>query len=270
LHAKYVRIWIWKHPRECGEYDEVFDEGGYDEETPPRVRGIRGLHRVEGEAVRNTPASAGNTIWPLLYVMTCRKHPRECGEYKPLLEQLLSGIETPPRVRGILLLVISLPFLIRNTPASAGNTISRKASQRPYQKHPRECGEYRHSGADWYAPMETPPRVRGIPRFLQSDGTIERNTPASAGNTFIATVSYRQCEKHPRECGEYNTLERFVRLLIETPPRVRGIRLQLYDGRIALGNTPASAGNTRSTTTRSILRRKHPRECGEYILSESS
>jgi len=51
------------------------------------------------------------------------------------------------------------------------------------KKHPRECGEYSFSFLPQKREEETPPRVRGILSTAVPSSTINRNTPASAGNT---------------------------------------------------------------------------------------
>jgi len=172
-----------KHPRECGEYLVYKITGDNTEETPPRVRGIPTPIIYSINFDRNTPASAGNTLSCNATAYNVEKHPRECGEYFPLLSMLVVMLETPPRVRGIHLASASDAYKTRNTPASAGNTIRLKIGKDGDEKHPRECGEYLCTLkllTDW---VETPPRVRGI-LISSSNCTVSTgNTPASAGNT---------------------------------------------------------------------------------------
>ena len=69
----------------------------------------------------------------------------------------------------------------------------------------------------------SPPRVRGI---LENKAVIvkgKRITPACAGNTKPQLVVYRHGWDHPRVCGEYPFQLLRRKLLIGSPPRVRGI-----------------------------------------------
>jgi len=169
-------------------------------------------------------------------------------------------------VRGILPAGSSVTALYRNTPASAGNTLDRIRKGLNIKKHPRECGEYTALSYGSYVLPETPPRVRGILYVVPATHELDGNTPASAGNTSQHGWGCRFLKKHPRECGEY--FESFARgcLQRETPPRVRGIRLEQEGVMQTTRNTPASAGNTRNVHFLKGVLEKHPRECGEYRI----
>ena len=71
-----------------------------------------------------------------------------------------------------------------------------------------------------------------------------RNTPAYAGKTDSKTLLQREHEKHPRVCGEDESLTDDLTDKEETPPRMRGRRIKEITPGVANGNTPAYAGKT--------------------------
>src|SRR5205807_887698 len=89
----------------------------------------------------------------------------------------------PPRVRGILTFFLLCTFLIRSTPARAGNTDHGLASRRIRPVHPRACGEYERLIQASPLPFGPPPRVRGILPSVPPILRRFRSTPARAGNT---------------------------------------------------------------------------------------
>ena len=174
---------------------------------------------------------------------TSWKHPRGCGEYDGILAQLQADLETPPRMRGISGTGTDNTTLTGNTPADAGNICVGNNDSRPFQKHPRGCGEYRGNTGVHRHTLETPPRMRGISFYTSMVRYARRNTPADAGNMPLRLPLLAIFEKHPRGCGEYNTWTANTNLIEETPPRMRGICLQGLPGSLPDRNTPADAGN---------------------------
>ena len=70
--------------------------------------------------------------------------------------------------------------------------------------------------------------------------------------------------------GEYREKEREQQEQKGSPPHARGIRIIEELDKIAIGITPACAGNTLYNTTGILLFRDHPRMRGEYELSQDS
>ena len=73
-------VWMWAHPRVCGEnkiaHDFMREMGG----SSPRVRGKHNIRATVAALRRLIPACAGKTI---PFARTCAKswaHPRVCGE----------------------------------------------------------------------------------------------------------------------------------------------------------------------------------------------
>ena len=68
------------------------------------------------------PANAGKTPLAASGVQVAEKHPRECGEDSVAVDQRQKNVETPPRMRGRLLMPAGSYPDYRNTPANAGKT----------------------------------------------------------------------------------------------------------------------------------------------------
>ena len=86
--------------------------------------------------------------------------------------------------------------------------------------------------------------MRGKP-VLVKNGIVNKGiTPAHAGKTPMILVKARECQDHPRACGENVRQKSLVTNVLGSPPRMRGkpnFRLRLKSGsRI----TPAHAGKT--------------------------
>ena len=158
----------------------------------------------------------------------------------------LSTRGSPPRMRGIRVLVGLLRPGKGITPAHAGNTLQNRKTRMKPEDHPRACGEY--LCCFFFKPLflGSPPRMRGIPISPCLGSLAGRITPAHAGNTLIAEYIIILRRDHPRACGEY------------TPAPARS-------GPLA-GITPAHAGNTDGITLYLWCVWDHPRACGEYLL----
>ena len=90
-------------------------------------------------------------------------------------------------------------------------------------------------------------------------------TPADAGKTDCDRQGRRDCQDHPRGCGENQQQEPAPELGGGSPPRMRGKHAAFMNELQSNGITPADAGKTAfiSSNTRTIL--DHPRGCGENL-----
>ena len=111
------------------------------------------------------------------------------------------------------------------------------------QDHPRRCGENKEAQAIKVLCTGSPPQVRGKLSGHCEDLPVHRITPAGAGKTYPGDAAGRSNTDHPRRCGENRNLKRISRLVIGSPPQVRG-KLIDKDGVIVIGQD-------------------HPRRCGE-------
>ena len=110
------------------------------------------------------------------------------------------------------------------------------------------------------------PRMRGARNFLNAALASVGIIPAYAGST--CSFSYgRTCSwDHPRVCGEHRYERTGVDRLRGSSPRMRGapphVRVNLAVRRII----PAYAGSTNILGTGGLLKRDHPRVCGEHTV----
>ena len=149
----------------------------------------------------------------------------------------------------------SLKFRLLNTRTNLSNWTKNATRERGIPRagptrtsaakdHPRRCREYWRTILPMLAEQGSPPRVRGIRSKSFAASGSSRITPAGAGNTSKHFLDNVQQRDHPRGCGEYNKKIPTTRLIIGSPPRVRGIRLMKNIYHIMRRITPAGAGNT--------------------------
>ena len=145
-----------------------------------------------------------------------------CGEN--LIKSADKGIfeGSPPRVRGKRNMLEFPIGLFRITPACAGKTTIELDIIGASEDHPRVCGENFFFNFLTCTGAGSPPRVRGK---LELDFYIwvqMRITPACAGKTSFIYDVQRVPQDHPRVCGENQLLLNLLRVLLGSPPRVRG------------------------------------------------
>ena len=170
---------------------------------------------------------------------------------------------SPPQVRGKLSHTPCVLPHDRITPAGAGKTQFFVLAPRRDQDHPRRCGENPLDKRFRFGMEGSPPQVRGKlyqPSYAQCKSGI---TPADAGKTG------RRCswggfgEDHPRGCGENKDPMPESRDGTGSPPRMRGKRAFCLSKSDIVRITPADAGKTTCFLMMKLLRRDHPRGCGE-------
>ena len=171
---------------------------------------------------RNTPAYAGKTLVSILITAQIWKHPRVCGEDQCGYSASSHAPETPPRMRGRPQHQTAVYPRRRNTPAYAGKTSRQPRALTQGRKHPRVCGEDAGAYIDLVSGEETPPRMRGRLIISTAMAVVSGNTPAYAGKTGRGVQHFMCLQKHPRVCGEDQSIKDFNILRSETPPRMRG------------------------------------------------
>ena len=151
---------------------------------------------------RITPADAGKTPAASASTSSAWDHPRGCGENVFARHSGISGVGSPPRMRGKPAPATDSRDSVRITPADAGKTRNRACAARQARDHPRGCGENLSAGITRKSVRGSPPRMRG--KLHPTEGTLSafRITPADAGKTCNLVAVQLLSEDHPRGCGE--------------------------------------------------------------------
>ena len=171
------------HPRACGENTVGSILTGWNDGSPPRVRGKRVRERDLSRDERITPARAGKTMTVSATTLAAGDHPRACGENSRIGSRPTFHPGSPPRVRGKRRYRYDRWRAAGITPARAGKTSAMVSSAMGVWDHPRACGENVQLNLRDRLHQGSPPRVRGKHR----SGTVKRRytgiTPARAGKT---------------------------------------------------------------------------------------
>ena len=235
--------------------------------SPPQVRGKprHCIYMLTG--FRITPAGAGKTIVPVLFLCLPADHPRRCGENTPFWYFLVAHLGSPPQVRGKPTPERGEGHRFRITPAGAGKTTAAAADTLDKTDHPRRCGENCLSPWGFRHHLGSPPQVRGKLICVAVPGTVSRITPAGAGKTFPFVLLLLRFKDHPRRCGENRSRARCSLSTAGSPPQVRGKLFERAPPEILLRITPAGAGKTHTADGHPFAGWDHPRRCGENIIT---
>ena len=170
--------------------------------SPPHVRGKGWSFTQSATKTRITPACAGKRPMHSISCLSCRDHPRMCGE------KLASGLSlrrmtgSPPHVRGKVGLRLIAAQDDGITPACAGKSEPPGSGLGASGDHPRMCGEKTKPQRVAPPKLGSPPHVRGkVSQFV--DGCACHGiTPAYAGKRYADSLSKLVDWDHPRVCGE--------------------------------------------------------------------
>ena len=88
-------------------------------------------------------------------------------------------------------------------------------------------------------------------------------TPAYAGKSSLRPSTHDRSRDHPRVCGEKAYSRVISGSLWGSPPRVRGKVICGHHLAHNPGITPAYAGKSSAHNAASVIRKDHPRVCGE-------
>ena len=171
------------HPRACGEKVVFQLFGMVGQGSPPRMRG-KGIG-TSNVSVGNriTPAYAGKSFPVNLVSRQLQDHPRVCGEKRLPPLEFTGSQGSPPRMRGKASFFRCLCPGDGITPAYAGKRLYSERTDRPRRDHPRVCGEKVSLVLGWFAPLGSPPRMRGKGVDALSGCLSAGITPAYAGKS---------------------------------------------------------------------------------------
>ncbi len=190
--------------------------------SPPHVRGKDHTEPRTGWAHRFTPACAGKRSSMPVPVLSSWVHPRMCGEKPPVLDGVLNVVGSPPHVRGKVTKRVPATWRLRFTPACAGKSRKCQPDKLQWPVHPRMCGEKAACCSAAICAAGSPPHVRGKGHRRGSRATCRRFTPACAGKRQPCARSLSVQRVHPRMCGEKSGSTSITRVLLGSPPHVRG------------------------------------------------
>ncbi len=237
--------------------------------SPPRLRGAQENTEHHFDLWRITPAFAGSTFAADFHAHVEPDHPRVCGEHLRSSPIARSTIGSPPRLRGALIASRKPSAGAVDHPRVCGEHGGQGGAGRGVWDHPRVCGEHGQRMPDAIHNAGSPPRLRGARVRVQQAKRIRRITPAFAGSTPLRDA--RRCAEsdHPRVCGEHGQPGGSIYSSSGSPPRLRGAPERLRQARQERGITPAFAGSTCSTVNETMLKKDHPRVCGEHPRLDS-
>ena len=230
------------------------------------MRGTRDDTIIDYPGPGIIPAYAGNTFGVLSSAVTFGDHPRVCGEHLTMARLPSKVLGSSPRMRGTLRSGIRRNVVNGIIPAYAGNTLPPPPRTVAAWDHPRVCGE--HIGLTVMAQNEpgSSPRMRGTLQGSVDTLELFGIIPAYAGNTFVVSLTVSPPRDHPRVCGEHRSRPCTSNQAQGSSPRMRGTRVQWFQGGHYLGIIPAYAGNTCVLCLVTYLYWDHPRVCGEHIV----
>ena len=131
--------------------------------SPPHMRGTQKRPDKISDAIRITPAHAGNTAYVCMDASGKKDHPRTCGEHLLTFLHTLHIPGSPPHMRGTPILIRISCRTARITPAHAGNTSGFLSALGRTEDHPRTCGEHRIRQRYRLHLIGSPPHMRGTP-----------------------------------------------------------------------------------------------------------
>ena len=125
------------------------------------------------------------------------------------------------------------------------------------------CGEKQAAVALPQPVLGSPPRMRGKACLTLIIRLLLGITPAHAGKSLPAVLKCPPTRDHPRVCGEKRRVRSWRALLLGSPPRMRGKVICGHHLAHNPGITPAYAGKSSAHNAASVIRKDHPRVCGE-------
>ena len=201
--GKTKLLFIWDHPRMCGEHADGNKTIQGAKGSSPHVRGAPTGDLLGVTIGGIIPACAGSTPTATRPSREPRDHPRMCGEHRSIVGIGVACQGSSPHVRGARR--PRQPGIRPNgiIPACAGSTQVR-LRRRPWtEDHPRMCGEHRSGFNALFFLTGSSPHVRGA----RKDSPLRRChsgiIPACAGSTLTLAVSRSRARDHPRMCGEH-------------------------------------------------------------------
>ena len=195
--------------------------------TPPRVWGLPTTLPARSWHRRYTPTRVGTSSLPPRGRPSPSVHPHACGDFSAAVAGMHGRRGTPPRVWGLLRLLLETGDSLRYTPTRVGTSSRHRSMARIPTVHPHACGDFVPDDLDAAAPDGTPPRVWGLLKNRLKKATALRYTPTRVGTSPDSRAPHRISPVHPHACGDFRHPPPPYVFNDGTPPRVWGL---LSDG----------------------------------------
>ena len=156
--------------------------------SPPLARGTVSSGNSSPPIHGITPACAGNSSGSSVSSRFCQDHPRLRGEQGIDLLVALIQAGSPPLARGTAQRSDCPAWNTGITPACAGNSASLRLRCPLFGDHPRLRGEQLAHAIAATADAGSPPLARGTGICTRQQRTLNRITPACAGNSYAGDI----------------------------------------------------------------------------------
>ena len=234
--------------------------------SAPRARGTLSSPIRRRLPTRISPACAGNTWNRCSGMTTGSDQPRVRGEHARSRGTCWTTTGSAPRARGTHELAERRQWIVRISPACAGNTITGKSRQPRTPDQPRVRGEHDSAEKAFQVIDGSAPRARGTRCTLPRSQSRRRISPACAGNTRPTGGRRGTCSDQPRVRGEHSFNRSPLRFHAGSAPRARGTRLARQHAAQRGRISPACAGNTHAAVCSGPRRTDQPRVRGEHFV----
>ena len=177
----------------------------------------------------------------------------------------ISSEGSPPRGRGKVCIAFLGLSASRITPAWAGKRYQQQVGRAVGRDHPRVGGEKAATFRAVCGPRGSPPRGRGKVGPVMLIKAVRGITPAWAGKSAGFQSAPSGQRDHPRTGGEKPNSRRMSSCRVGSPPHRRGKGAGAACRDLLGGITPAWAGKSLYSVSRSVGFQDHPRVGGEKL-----
>ena len=174
-----------------------------------------------------------------------------------------SNSGSPPHMRGKVTRTDCVLTRDRITPAYAGKSSGSKIFRVLPWDHPRICGEKPSGqhGADFAAGIT--PAYAGKRNEISFRWNGRKDHPRICGKSSQLRRWPGVMRDHPRICGEKSALTNCLLFPLGSPPHMRGKAFLPTPAMVLSRITPAYAGKSKLSPNCIVVKRDHPRICGE-------
>ena len=129
-------------------------------------------------------------------------HPHACGDKTTIVNAVISGCGSSPRVWGQERFQVAAVNKIRIIPTRVGTSDSWSVTVHAYEDHPHACGDKEQPQSDDGLGRGSSPRVWGqVSRDMMRDFD-GRIIPTRVGTRLIRIKSSSATQDHPHACGD--------------------------------------------------------------------